>query len=154
MYLQSNPSEIITDVELIMKVGNRVFDVTSTSNNILIFDNLHFLNGNYIFSPSTIETKLYFFYCKFYKGAHEVFVITGAYIAYLVDCVGAYPNKVAFNYHRTDESSLAVEINGRGYGAGQYKYIGEGKQGREFNNGSTAHDDMYMLRVGDEYWHC
>lgn len=154
IYLHAYPSEVITDGESIMMVGNRVFDVTNTSNNVLIFENLHFINGAYRLNPSTIETKLYFFGCKFYKGAQDAFAITGAYTAYLLDCVGAYPNKDAFNYHTTDPDSLAVEVNGRGYGAGQYKYIGEGNQGRGSNNGSTAHDSMYMLRVGGEYWDC
>ena len=154
MYLHPYPSENILDVEIIQKVGNRVFDIANTSNNVLMFENLHFLNGNHRFNPSSVETKLYFFGCNFYRGAQDAFAITGIFTVYLFDCVGAYPNKDTFNYHTTDENSLAVEINGRGYGAGQYKYINEGNQGRASNNGSTAHDGMYMLRVGGEYWDC
>ncbi|MGX7077489.1 hypothetical protein [Globicatella sanguinis] len=154
MYLNPYPEESISDVELFEKTRSRFIDITNTSNNLIIFENLHFINGAYQFRPSTVDTKLYFFGCKFYRGLQDAFAITGEFTVYLLDCVGAYPNKDAFNYHTTSTDSLAVEINGRGYGAGQYKYIGEGNQGQSSNNGSTAHDGMYMLRVGGEYWDC
>ena len=154
MYLHPYPSESINDVEIAWKPSNSVLEVSNTANNVLMFENLHFMNGSYRFTPSTTETKLYFFGCNFYRGPQDAFGITGKFTVYLFDCVGAYPNKDAFNYHTSDSNSLAVEINTRGYGSGQYKYINQGNQGRGSNNGSTAHDGMHMLRVGGEYWDC
>jgi hypothetical protein len=153
------------EVHVNPRVGDNINDIGLTVDNsvtvrirrnsarILVFENIGFLSNSYEFTFDNVNSRLAFFHCKFYRGKGDALSINGRYQVFSLDCEAINPSKDGYNYHSISEDSLAVEVNCIAYGAGQYKLL-DGQQTTNSNNGSTAHDGMYMLRVGCKYWDC
>ena len=148
-----NPYPEHTINNLVLLVSTRLIDINIGANNTVIFENIGFTTNTYRIRGSHPSAKFYFFGCKWHRGQNDAFGITGAYQVYLFNNVSAWASKDGFNYHSSTEESLAVEINCVSYGNGKYK-LESGNTTTHSNNGSTAHDGMYMLRVGGKYWDC
>jgi hypothetical protein len=89
--------------------------------------------------------------------------MTGKYTVYLNECVAAYGFRDNFNYHSSfdqkngrTESSRAIEVNCISYMNGDFNRITSEdhpvENSANSNNSSTAHDGMYILRVGGRYF--
>lgn len=133
---------------------SQMMDASDIGNQVIIFENVGFTTSQHTFSGTSEENSVfYFFNCRFARGLQHNFAVTGKYKIFLFNCVASHASRDAFNYHSETNESLAVEINCKGFGAGKYKIPG-GNTNNQSNNGSTAHDGMYMLRVGGVYWEC
>lgn len=120
---------------------------------VLMYENIGFVASAFATATgNNIEASFYYFGCKWYRATNNGFYKAGVYKAYLFNCLAVYPTLDCFNYHTTDPNSVAVEVNCFGTGAGKYKLTTG--QPTHSNNGSTAHDGMYMLRVGSVYSEC
>lgn len=150
IYLHKHSHENINFVKIARRL--QVLPVRA-NNSTMIFEDLLFLENADAFDSKNINSKFYFTKCQFYRGMQDAFAMTGEYSIYLLDCVSAYASKDGFNYHATNEDSLAVEVNCISYGNGKYKFIG-GNTTTGSNNGSTAHDGIHMLRIGSKYSEC
>ena len=125
----------------------------SGTTGVTMIENMGFTAGSYSFNPTDVTKKMYLFNSRFSRGKQDAFAITGAYQAFMFDCVAAYGSKDGFNYHTSSEDSIAVEVNCISYGHGKYKMTG-GNITTNSNNASTAHDGMSMFRIGGKYWEC
>lgn len=146
-----NPLDNINNCNLLLSTG--LVRTSGWLGKTLIFSNIGFLASTYTFTLSSLAQKMYLFKCKFQRSLQDAFAVTGIYQTFLFDCVASYASKDGYNYHTTDINSLGVEINCFSYGNGLVKMAG-GNTTQHSNNGSTAHDGMYMLRVGCKYWDC
>jgi len=141
-------------IEFVAPLVRQTIMSPENNSNVYMYENMGFLPFTFSFTGSTLESKYYFFGCNFYRGGYQdAFAVSGVYKAFLFDSLSPFASKDGFNYHTTNPESLAVEINCIAFGAGQYK-LANGNTTTHSNNGSTAHDGMYMLRVGGKYWDC
>ena len=138
---------------MIMLPNAGCINIRQTGEKIYSFKNMGFMGGSLNLLPNNLNTRIYLDGCKFFRGLTDGFKIDGKYKVFLKDCVSAYPSKDCFNYHSTSKDSIAVEINCKGYGAGQYKFTNTNVDDAS-NNGSTAHNGMIILRFGSSYWNC
>lgn len=145
VYIHLKQEENINDIILYCRL--RILNLDMTSTQKIVFDNMFFAADTINLSGNSTNVEYYFFNCKFFRGLQDAVAFNGIYKAYMLDCMAAHPSKDAYNYHATSEDALAVEINCGSIGAGKHKFIG-GNSTTGSNNGSTAHNGMYMLRVG------
>ena len=99
------------------------------------------------------KSIIYLKNCKFLCGEYDSLAIHGYYKALISNCIAAYGNKDCFNYHSNDKSSIAVEVNCIGYGAGMNK-TATGNQTAHSNNATTTHDGMTVYRFGSIGYNC
>ncbi len=135
----------------------------------VIFENIGFMprvtdhSNNQFGGNDYLKSVFGFIGCKFSGGAHNTLGMTGKYTVYLNDCVAAYGFRDNYNYHSASdqkngrtESSRAIEVNCISYMNGDFNRIQSEDHpvanSANSNNSSTAHDGMYILRVGGRYF--
>ncbi len=135
----------------------------------VIFENIGFMprvtdhSNNQFGGNDYLKSVFGFMGCKFSGGAHNTLGMTGKYTVYLNDCVAAYGFRDNYNYHSSSdqkngrtESSRAIEVNCISYMNGDFNRIQSEdhpvENSANSNNASTAHDGMYILRVGGRYF--
>mgnify|MGYP004515992409 FL=1 len=130
----------------------------------LVFENIGFMpgalntaNDQIIYGADHSGTTFAFFGCKFFKGKNCAVSIAARYNAFLFDCVSAYASTDGFNYHSNNDTenkiaSSVVEVNCISYNNGSFNQLAGSTDKNNSNNSSTAHDSMYVLRVGGKYW--
>ena len=135
----------------------------------VIFENIGFMprvtdhSNNQFGGNDYLKSVFGFMGCKFSGGAHNTLGMTGKYTVYLNDCVAAYGFRDNYNYHSSvdqkdgrTESSRAIEVNCISYMNGDFNRIQSEdhpvENSANSNNASTAHDGMYILRVGGRYF--
>lgn len=148
-----NPYEGHKIEQCMLLVSTKKTQISTTSSNTIIFENIGFCAGSTFFTPNNQDSQIYFFNCKFFRNFNDAISITGKYNAYMINCVASYASKDGFNYHSDTKDSLAVEVNCIAYGSGKYK-LENGNTDTGSNNGSTAHDGMNVIRFGTKAWDC
>ena len=131
----------------------------------IVFENIGFMPrisdhvNNQLYGNDYDKAVFGFMGCKFSGGAANTLGLTGKYTAYLNECVAAYGFRDNFNYHAVtaeNDGSRAIEVNCISYMNGDFNRIYNPdhpvSDSANSNNASTAHDGMYMLRVGGRYW--
>ena len=139
---------------------------TACSMQTIVFEDIGFMpystsHVNNQFSGGDFDKAVFgFFGCKFAGGANNTLGMIGKYTAYLNECVAAYGFRDNFNYHGVTvekDGSRVIEVNCISYMNGDFNRIyrmdiANQTDTANANNASTAHDGMYMLRVGGRYW--
>lgn len=139
--------------DLLLVVSSAVMTINTSFARTIIFENVGFAPSSYqTGTVNNIAARMYMFGCKFHRGLNNGYYVNGAFRVHNFDCIVSHTTLDCYNYHTTNTSSLATEVNCIGYGAGRYKLLTG--QPTHSNNGSTAHDGMYMLRVGSRYFDC
>lgn len=146
-----NPFDNHDIKDIILVVSTVVFSLNQSNARTLILENCGFLPSSYQTGVvNNIAARFYTFGCKFHKSLANGLYVSGAFNNHNFDAVVSHPTLDAFNYHTTNPNSIATEVNCVGYGSGRIKLTTG--QPTHSNNGSTAHDGMYMLRVGSRYF--
>lgn len=133
-----------------------IITVRKNSKGNIIFKNIGtFLDCLNLRDLKSLDVWYYFFNCRFHRDSMDSLALDGKYKAVLVDCIADYASKDNFNYHSTSKDSVAIELNCKSYGAGQYKLDTNGvNTTKDSCNGSTAHNGMCVARFGCSYWDC
>ena len=131
----------------------------------IVFEDIGFMprvtdhTNNQFYGGDFDKAVFGFMNCKFSGGAANTLGMTGKYTAYLNNCVAAYGFRDNFNYHGVtveNDGSRVIEVNCISYMNGDFNRIYNPdhpvNDSANSNNASTAHDGMYMLRVGGRYW--
>ncbi len=137
---------------------------SACSKQTIVFENIGFMprvsdHINNQFGGGDFDKAVFAYLgCKFTGGVNNTLSLIGKYTAYLNNCVAAYGFRDNFNYHSAapnGEGSRVIEVNCRAYGNGDFNRINGcpalSADTANANNCSTAHDNMYILRVGGRY---
>lgn len=137
---------------------------SACSKQTVVFENIGFMprttdHINNQFGGGDFDKAVFAYLgCKFTGGINNTLSLIGKYTAYLNNCVAAYGFRDNFNYHSAapnGEGSRVIEVNCRAYGNGDFNRINGcpalSADTANANNCSTAHDNMYILRVGGRY---
>jgi len=139
--------------EIVLVISSTVITENQAFPRVTMYENVGFVASTFTNATgNNINASFYYFGCKWHRAWENGLYKVGVYKVYSFDCIVSHPTLDCFNYHTTDKTSLAVEVNCIGFGAGKYKL--QTGQPNYSNNGSTSHDGMNMLRVGCRYYEC
>ena len=165
IYVNPFDNENLDNLNLIL-ADNVLVSVNGNSRWLgkLAFENIGFMPGTLnsakdqvLYGADHNNTAFAFFGCRFFKGKNCAISIAARYNAFLFDCVSAYASTDGFNYHSNNDTenkiaSAVVEVNCISYSNGSFNQLAGSTNKNNSNNSSTAHDSMYVLRVGGRYW--
>ena len=167
VYCHPRKGEDVEDISLNWRDSflSGIRNGSSCSLQTIIFENIGFMPrvtdhvNNQFCGGDYLKSVFGFIGCKFSGSAANTVGMTGKYTVYLNDCVAAYGFRDNYNYHSAfegTESSRAIEINCISYMNGDFNRIYNEdhpvENSANSNNASTAHDAMYILRVGGRYF--
>ncbi len=172
IYCHPRAGEDPADIDIQWRDGflSGIRHTGAASTQTIIFENISFMarptdHVNNQFAGGDYDKAIYgFFSCRFAGSAQNALGMAGKYTVYLNNCVAAYGYRDNYNYHAQKDGgfSRAIEINCISYGNGSYNrifdsYVNDNPQNASedptnSNNASTAHDQMYMLRIGGRYF--
>lgn len=157
--LYVHPVDTISTVHPLIQTRGFRYSVRNTTNDTMLYlENLNVIAGFYLSGrPSLDETSTYTteFIAKNCIFQHNIggdgVPVSNFNIAYLINCVCAYPSADCYNYHATYLSekqilnTVFVEVNCQAEEAGYYSYTFNGT--RYNMNLTTCHEGVNVLRV-------